>query len=128
MFDLSGLPEVKALLEARGLPADDELVIRRVIFPRGRAYVNGSLANLSTLQEIGERLADIHGQHDHQSLLKADRQLKLLDEFCQASALYLGYVEKYRELSGLRAVLSGLEAGGGSGRGGSTCSSSRRTR
>jgi DNA repair protein RecN (Recombination protein N) len=112
IFDLSGFPEVKALLEVRGLPAEDELVVRRLIFPRGRAYINGCLVNLSALQEIGEHLADIHGQHDHQSLLKADRQLKLLDEFCQASALYSSYIEKYRELSGLRAALGGFEAGG----------------
>ncbi len=112
IFDLSGFPEVKALLAGRGLPAEDELVVRRLIFPRGRAYINGCLVNLSALQEIGEHLADIHGQHDHQSLLKADRQLKLLDEFCQASALYSSYIEKYRELSGLRAALGGFEAGG----------------
>jgi DNA repair protein RecN (Recombination protein N) len=112
IFDLSGFPEVKALLEGRGLPAEDELVVRRHIFPRGRAYINGCLVNLSALQEIGEHLADIHGQHDHQSLLKADRQLKLLDEFCRVSALYSSYIEKYRELSGLRAALNGFEAGG----------------
>jgi DNA repair protein RecN (Recombination protein N) len=111
IFDLSGYPEVKALLEGKGLPAEDDLVVRRLIFPRGRAYINGCLVNLSALQEIGEHLADIHGQHDHQSLLKADRQLKLLDEFCRAAALYSRYAEKYRELSGFRAALGGFEAG-----------------
>ncbi len=111
IFDISAVPEVGALLEEKGLPAGGELVIRRIISPRGRAYVNGSLASISTLQEIGERLADIHGQHDHQSLLKADRQLKLIDEFCEASALYLAYIDNYRELSELKNSLSGLEAG-----------------
>ncbi|MHB8174537.1 MAG: DNA repair protein RecN, partial [Nitrospirota bacterium] len=112
VFDISSLPEVKTLLAERGLPSEDELVVRRVISPRGRAYINGSLVNISTLQEIGERLADIHGQHDHQSLLKADRQLKLLDEFCQASAFHSAYINKYRELSALRNTLNGLESGG----------------
>ena len=111
IFDVSGMPEVMALLEDKGLPSGDELAIRRIISPRGRAYVNGSLASVSTLQEIGERLADIHGQHDHQSLLKADRQLKLLDDFCTASGLYSAYIDKYRELAELKNNLSGLEAG-----------------
>ncbi len=111
IFDISAVPGVGALLEEKGLPAGDDLAIRRIISPRGRAYVNGSLASISTLQEIGERLADIHGQHDHQSLLKADRQLKLLDEFCAASELYSAYIGKYRELAELKNSLTGLEAG-----------------
>ena len=111
IFDISSVPDVGALLEEKGLPTGNELAIRRIISPRGRAYVNGSLASISTLQEIGERLADIHGQHDHQSLLKADRQLGLIDEFCEASALYSEYAARFRELAELKSRLSGFEAG-----------------
>ncbi len=111
IFDISSVPGVGALLEEKGLPSGDELAIRRIISPRGRAYVNGSLTSIQTLQEIGERLVDIHGQHDHQSLLRADRQLGQLDEFCGACALYSEYAARFRELAGLKNSLAGLETG-----------------
>lgn len=63
------------------LHADHELVLRRVIDNQGRsrAYVNGSVVTIKQLREIGEQLIDIHGQHAHQSLLRADNQRELLD-------------------------------------------------
>jgi len=62
-------------------PADDTLVLRRVIDAQGRsrAYVNGIPATLAQLRELGETLVDIHGQHAHQSLLKPASQRELLD-------------------------------------------------
>jgi DNA repair protein RecN (Recombination protein N) len=55
--------------------------LRRVIDAQGRsrAYVNGSVVTITQLREIGEQLIDIHGQHAHQSLLRADNQRELLD-------------------------------------------------
>ena len=63
------------------LHAEHELVLRRVIDAQGRsrAYVNGSVVTIAQLREIGEQLIDIHGQHAHQSLLRADSQRDLLD-------------------------------------------------
>ncbi|MFA9273311.1 MAG: DNA repair protein RecN [Candidatus Aquirickettsiella gammari] len=60
---------------------DDQLLIRRVIDNAGRskAYINGINATAAQLRELGEFLVDIHGQHAHQSLLKADAQRQLLD-------------------------------------------------
>lgn len=60
---------------------DQELLLRRVIDNAGRskAYINGSSATASQLRELGDLLVDIHGQHAHQSLLKADVQRDLLD-------------------------------------------------
>jgi DNA repair protein RecN (Recombination protein N) len=61
--------------------AEQELLLRRVIDNAGRskAYINGSSATASQLRELGDMLVDIHGQHAHQSLLKADAQRDLLD-------------------------------------------------
>ena len=63
------------------LDAGNELTLRRIIDSQGksRGYINGSPATLKQLQEIGEHLVDIHGQHAHQSLLKAASQRDMLD-------------------------------------------------
>ncbi|HLB25353.1 MAG TPA: AAA family ATPase, partial [Nitrospirota bacterium] len=99
-FDVSGLAALHSLLRERGLGGEGELILRRVFSQgRGKAYVNGSLVNVSTLQELGELLVDIHGQHEHQSLLRVDRHLDLLDEYCGLSPLAHGYAETYSALS-----------------------------
>src|SRR5262249_53214681 len=57
-------------------------LVRRTIDATGRsrAFINGSPATPSQLRELGELLVDVHGQHAHQSLLKANAQQRLLDE------------------------------------------------
>ncbi|MBB3212867.1 DNA repair protein RecN (Recombination protein N) [Herbaspirillum sp. Sphag1AN] len=80
--DFSANDEVSAWLQANEF-ADDEgnVLLRRVIDNAGRskAYINGIAATATQLRELGELLVDIHGQHAHQSLLKADAQRQLLD-------------------------------------------------
>ena len=80
-FEIAGLPEVKAWLNASDLDSEDVLILRRVLDAggRSRAYINGTPATVQQLREIGEYLVDIHGQHAHQSLLRADAQRALLD-------------------------------------------------
>lgn len=71
-----------AWLEEHALsPDDDMLLLRRVIDNAGRskAFINGVVSTVTQLRELGELLVDIHGQHAHQSLLKADAQSQLLD-------------------------------------------------
>jgi DNA repair protein RecN (Recombination protein N) len=78
---------VGTLLTARGLAAGEngELIIRRQVNRTGRhrAYVNGKSAPRATLEEIGGRLVDIHGQHQHQSLLTISNHLEILDDYGQ---------------------------------------------
>lgn len=73
--------DVQAWLRERELDTDDALILRRVIDSQGRsrAFINGLPANLGQLRELGEQLVDIHGQHMHQSLLKAACQRDMLD-------------------------------------------------
>ncbi len=75
-------------LSASGLAADDgSIVVRRVITASGsRAYVNDQLVSLQKLKEIGDRLVDLHGQHEHQSLLVLRAHRDLLDRFAGAEA------------------------------------------
>lgn len=85
MFVLSGLPAAQAWLADNEMTADDagELLLRRVIDSGGksRAWINGIQATLAQLKDLGEMLVDIHGQHEHQSLLKGDAQRTVLDGF-----------------------------------------------
>ncbi len=65
------------------LESDSECILRRVISSEGRskAYINGSQVPLVQLKEIGQLLINIHGQHDHQLIVKSSEQCKLLDEY-----------------------------------------------
>ncbi|MDT8390885.1 MAG: DNA repair protein RecN [Lentisphaeria bacterium] len=88
-FDLNHCPPplrdgIEELLEHGGLPAgeDGELLLRRVVTPAAsRCYVNAVPTPLRVMKELGDRLVDIHGPHDHQSLLSRACQLSLLDTF-----------------------------------------------
>ncbi len=85
LFDISGLPELKAQLQEQGLLEEDaeELSIRRIIDAKGksRSYINNQAATLAQLKAIGEQLIDIHGQNAHHSLNQESAQRELLDAF-----------------------------------------------
>ena len=89
-FDVERLAQVRAWLEAQDLEeGDGACLLRRTIDAggRSRAFVNGRPATAAQLRELGELLLDIHGQHDHQLLLKRDRQRALLDAFAGCEPL-----------------------------------------
>ncbi len=88
-FDISDNLPAQAWLQQRDAIQGNELLLRRVIYADGksRAYINGKPATLQDLKTLGGSLIDIHGQHDHQSLLKRDTQRKLLDEYAGSSEL-----------------------------------------
>jgi DNA repair protein RecN (Recombination protein N) len=81
-FDLSTCPGARDWLLAHDMDnSDDDCQLRRVIGREGRsrAYINGAPVPVASLRELGEYLVDIHGQHEHQSLLRRDLQRQLLD-------------------------------------------------
>ena len=75
----------EARVEGRFVVGEDEYVVARVIPAdgRSRAYVNGRLATVGNLSELGERCVDLHGQHAHQRLLAAAEQREALDRWCR---------------------------------------------
>jgi DNA repair protein RecN (Recombination protein N) len=89
LFSLDDLPDVHARLAAHGLPADRELVIRRVVAANGRtrAYVNGRLATVAQLAALATGLVDLSSQHEHHSLADAANHLGWLDAFARHDAL-----------------------------------------
>ena len=113
-------PDVKKLnawLEEQGIePCEDgQLIVKRVFATAGmnRQFINGSDTTLNVLTELGDGLVDLHGPHDHQSLLSTERQLDLLDSFAGAEALRGKFQEQYRTLHRLTAerdALAGSEA------------------
>ncbi|MDR6224637.1 DNA repair protein RecN [Desmospora profundinema] len=85
LFDISGQPAVHSVLDQLGLSTDGEehLLIRRDIAQNGKSTcrLNGQIITLAMLKQVGEYLLDIHGQHEHQSLLQVEEHLNWLDAF-----------------------------------------------
>ena len=99
VFELRDPGEINAILEDGGLqPCDDtQLIVRRVIGQSAnRQFVNDSPVTLALLKRLGEHLVDLHGPHDHQSLLSTERQLAMLDAYAGAEAAHAGYRATYR--------------------------------
>src|SRR5579872_3224967 len=83
-FDVSKLPAALQWLKNYDLDQDTaECIIRRTISKDGRtrSYINGMPTTLQPLRELRELLIDIHGQHEHQTLFKSEKQREMLDDF-----------------------------------------------
>ena len=107
-FDVSELPELLAWLRENDLEGygDDNSVclMRRVIEAGGRSrgFINGRPATLQQLRVAGEKLVDIHGQHEHQSLLRTEEQRDLLDAFSGSRELAQAVTTGYRRWQSLQ--------------------------
>jgi DNA repair protein RecN len=90
-------------VEAGIEPCEDDLIIKRSFSAAGgtRQFINGSPTTLSVLKNLGDELVDLHGPHDHQSLLSPERQLSLLDSFARADEQLEEYRKHYRQLQTL---------------------------
>lgn len=98
-FALPPSEALAAWCAEQAIPLDDDvLLLRRVIEAggRSRAWVNGVPATLAQLREVGDWLVDIHGQHAHHALLRADAQRILLDAHAGASGLAAEVADLYR--------------------------------
>jgi DNA repair protein RecN (Recombination protein N) len=98
------------LIEAGIEPSADDLIIKRTLSAAGtnRQFINGSPTTLSILKSIGDTLVDLHGPHDHQSLLSPDKQLELLDSFARAEEQLAEYQKHFWELQTLTAEHTAL--------------------
>lgn len=104
VFDLGSLTDARTWLAERDLDTGSDCHLRRIVSRNGRsrAYINGTPQPVQLLKELGERLVDIHGQHEHQSLLKRDAQRELLDDYGDHAALLSAVAARYRTLHDLR--------------------------
>ncbi len=114
-FNITQLPEAQEWLRENELEAEDEseCILRRTLSSDGRtrSYINGHPCPLNRVRELGELLVDIHGQHEHQRLLKKEYHRILLDNFGQAQpfaaevrGLYLQWQQKNSALLRLQEV------------------------
>ncbi|WP_166239185.1 DNA repair protein RecN [Paenibacillus turpanensis] len=107
LFDLPKEHPLWMVLEGLGIAAEreDPVLIRREVTSSGKSTsrVNGQLVNLSMLKEIGEHLINIHGQHEHQSLLKSEFHLEWLDAFggSTVAKAKAKYQEEYKHYTAL---------------------------
>jgi DNA repair protein RecN (Recombination protein N) len=110
MFDVGDDPDVQARLEAAGLEAEDELLIRRVVRPNGRtrAYVNGRLSTAGQLATLAAGMVDISSQHEHHTLADPATHLRYLDAFGQLEQRRAEVNEAYDELSSATDQLEDL--------------------
>lgn len=81
VFDVADAPTARSLLEEFGYGGEDLCIITRELRAggRGRCAINGGTATVAMLRRLGEALIDIHGQHEHQSLLRVGEHLRILD-------------------------------------------------
>lgn len=99
----------KALADAGFFAEDDELLIEREITAESNVCrINGKLATVSILREIGERLIHTHGQQDSQLLAQQETHLGFVDDFGQLDKIKLSYREKYDKLCAIEKKLSSI--------------------
>lgn len=104
-------PQILAELEKMEIPMDgDEVVIsRRITGSRSVARINGELVSLPVLRQAAALLIDIHGQHEHQSLLHKDKHLAILDQFSreEMASVKDALKDSYREYMILKKEMDG---------------------
>ena len=97
IFNLPDVSVINEILEKSGLDLCEgsELIIRRIVGAKSnKQFVNNGVATLGVLKRLGQHLVDLHGPHDHQSLLSPERQMAMLDAYAGAGA----EMQKYRDL------------------------------
>ena len=113
VFDLSNSPLSKALLKGYFDIDDNELVVIRELSVTGRnvCRINGRVATLSQLKSITSSLVDIHGQHQHQSLLDEANHMKVVDGFCGDKLIRLKelYNHKFSEYVKTKEEISSMQ-------------------
>lgn len=108
VFDVAETAGVRAILDDQGIPAEDgTLILSRYLSRQGKAAIlaNGCHVTVGVLRQLGEELVDLHGQHEHQALLRPEAHLAMADSFLSAADR-----EKLDRYRGLYAAWSELGA------------------
>ena len=101
LFTISGNKKVQRLLDSSEIEFGDEIIVRREVNQKGqsRAFVNDTPIPISQLKSLGDLLVDLHGQHEHQSLLRPETHIDLLDDFGGLDTLKDNFRVSYNELA-----------------------------
>ncbi len=108
-FDVEDHPALNEM----GINSSGGIIIRRVVSSSGKtkAYINDNMVSVQSLAALGKTLVDIHGQNEHQSLLSADNQMRLLDRFGGLDGLRAEFAGAFHEAEALRKKIEDLKAG-----------------
>ncbi|MCX9155164.1 DNA repair protein RecN [Niveibacterium sp. 24ML] len=111
-FDFAPAGPVASWLAENGLEPEEELLVRRIVESGGRSrgFVNGTPVAASQLKALGELIADIHGQHAHQALLRNDAQRELLDAHAGVGALVAQVAAAWRAWQAAKRELEAAQA------------------
>src|SRR6056297_3924542 len=102
--------ELKELLDDNEVEFNEYLILRREIRNTGsRAFINDTPVNIGVLKAAGDLLVDLHGQHDHQLLLKEENHLGVIDQFDSVQPFLKSYGKEYRVMAELQKELRDLK-------------------
>lgn len=109
-LDASNNKRVEELLGQNEIDFSDEMILRREISLKGqsRCFINDTPTTLATLKEVGDLSIDLHGQHDHQSLLRIETHLRLLDEYGGLGGLVEEFQKRHSEFKEIRSQIEAL--------------------
>ncbi|MBU3665643.1 MAG: DNA repair protein RecN, partial [Chthoniobacterales bacterium] len=114
VFEVTAGAGLDEWLEEQGAEpcADDGLLVKRTLSAAGsgRQFINGSACTLSALKGLGDRLVDLHGPHDHQSLFSREAQTRVLDAFAGQTELASAFATAHREQARLCREIERLQA------------------
>lgn len=110
IFEVASNKKVKKFCEKNELDFADELIVRREVSLKGtnRCFLNDSPVALNLIKEAGDLLVDLHGQHEHQSLLRTETHIEMLDGFANLDAGLSEYSKNYYELLSLQREIKEL--------------------
>ncbi len=111
IFDVGTNKKVKKIIEENELEFLPELIIRREISLKGanRCFVNDTPVQLSLIKDLGNLLVDLHGQHEHQSLLKTETHINFLDEYAGSEDFLNNYEAEFKNIKDLSSKLNDLK-------------------
>jgi DNA repair protein RecN (Recombination protein N) len=112
VFDISRLPEVQRIISDAGIDCDDDtLVLRRELYAsgKGRCFANAAQIPIQKLKEISEYLVDIHGQNEHQNIVRTAKHREILDSFAGHASQLSQIRELHTRLGELREKMESFK-------------------
>lgn len=111
IFDVSNNIKIKKIMDENEIDFADELIMRRELSVKGsnRCFVNDTPVTLNLIKELGNLLVDLHGQHEHQSLLRTETHIEFLDDFSNNQILVDEYRKEFNFLNNIISQLNSLK-------------------
>ncbi len=112
VFDTGALPQVRDILDESGIDTNDgTLVMRRELYSsgKGRCFANATQIPVGKMKEIADYLLDIHGQNEHQNIVRVSAHRELLDGFAENADLVAQVRELHAELQSIRESIDSCE-------------------